>query len=136
MHDGWISNFHTSLFFGYSECSFPRGSEFVLASARFQISGSCWMEMEYKCMHTSNGSSILNSGFLFTPHYTIKQKTLIQNDQNSLKITFLSNWLKVSIYIFHFDFGYLSERWKTDFQIPTWHITNAHTDDKRHNLFK
>ena len=111
MHDGWISNFHTSLFFGYSECSFPRGSEFVLASARFQISGSCWMEMEYKCMHTSNGSSIRNSGFLFTPHYTIKQKTLIQNDQNSLKITFLSINL-----LWYFSFWFWVLIWK----VKTW----------------
>ena len=110
---------------------------------------SCWPQLDFRspapvgwkwntnaCILVMGQVSEIRAFYSLLTRDTIKQRTLIQNDQNSLKITFLSNWLKVSIYIFHFDFGYLSERWKTDFQIPTWHITNAHTDDKRHNLFK
>ena len=137
MHDGWISNFHTSLFFGYSECSFPRGSEFVLASARFQISGSCWMEMEYKCMHTSNGSSIRNSGFLFTPHYTIKYQAKNSNTEWSKLIENYFPFNQSTMIFFILILGtYLKGENLIFRYLLTWHITNAHTDDKRHNLFK
>ena len=43
----------------------------MLASARFQISGPCWMEMEYKCMHTSDRSSSRNSGLRQSLMYKI-----------------------------------------------------------------